>query len=122
MSAPGAVWRAEVALPLAALAIVYLVGWARLARRTPRRCRPRLMARLGFALGGVTAVAVALLGLHAAAHESFVSRFQHDPAGAKRLLATGEHPRDRGLVVPQHAAMTMTASLLLNLDETLSKE
>jgi cytochrome c oxidase assembly factor CtaG len=78
VSALGAAWRAEIALPLAALATVYLVGWTRLARRSPARCRPRLMARLALALGGVTAVAVALLGLHAAAHESFAAHMvQH---------------------------------------------
>jgi putative membrane protein len=78
VSALGAAWRAEIALPLAALAIIYLVGWTRLARRSPARCRPRLMARLALALGGVTAVAIALLGLHAAAHESFAAHMiQH---------------------------------------------
>lgn len=78
MSAPGAAWRAEIALPLACLALVYVVGWARLARRSPLRCRPRLMARLALAFGGVTAVAIALLGLHAAAHESFAAHMvQH---------------------------------------------
>jgi putative membrane protein len=71
-------WRAEVALPLAALAVLYLVGWTRLARRSPARCRGRLMARLALALAGVTAVAVALLGLHEAAHESFAAHMvQH---------------------------------------------
>ena len=78
MTAVAGAWRAEIALPLAALAIVYLVGWTRLASRCPARCRPRLMARLTLALGGVTAIAVALLGLHAAAHESFAAHMiQH---------------------------------------------
>jgi mono/diheme cytochrome c family protein len=56
------------------------------------------------------------------AHQSFLKGFQQDPKGAKRLLATGEGARDASLNVAEHAAMTMTASLLLNLDETLSKE
>jgi cytochrome c oxidase assembly factor CtaG len=71
-------WRVEIAGPLAAVAILYLVGWTRLARRSPARCRPRLIARLGLALAGLTILAVALLGLHEAAHESFAAHMlQH---------------------------------------------
>jgi cytochrome c oxidase assembly factor CtaG len=78
VSAVGGAWRAEIALPLAALATVYLVGWTRLCRRSPARCRPRLMGRLALALAGVTTLAVALLGFHAAAHESFAAHMlQH---------------------------------------------
>ena len=62
-----AAWRPEVALPLAALIVVYAVGWARLARRSPARLRGGLIARLALALGGLVAIAVALLGLHEAA-------------------------------------------------------
>jgi putative membrane protein len=71
-------WRAEIALPLVVLAVLYLAGWTRLTRRSPARCRRRLVARLALALTGVTAVAVALLGLHEAAHESFAAHMvQH---------------------------------------------
>ena len=71
-------WRLEVALPLLTAAIVYLVGWTELARRSPARCRPRLIARLALALAGVTAAAVALLALHDAAHQSFAAHMiQH---------------------------------------------
>jgi len=71
-------WRPEIALPLAVLAIAYLAGWTRLARRSPPRCHRRLVARLALALTGVTAAAVALLGLHGAAHESFAAHMlQH---------------------------------------------
>jgi cytochrome c oxidase assembly factor CtaG len=78
VSGVGLGWRAEIALPLAALTTVYLVGWTRLARRSPARCRPPLIARLALALGGLTAAAVALLGLHGAAHESFAAHMlQH---------------------------------------------
>jgi cytochrome c oxidase assembly factor CtaG len=78
VSALALTWRLEIALPLAVLAGVYLVGWTRLARRSPLRCRRRLAAGLALALAGVTAAAVALLGLHAAAHESFTAHMaQH---------------------------------------------
>ena len=78
MSVFDASWRAEIALPLVVLATVYLVGWTRLTRRMPARCRGRSMIRLALALAGLTAAAVALLGLHGAAHESFAAHMvQH---------------------------------------------
>jgi hypothetical protein len=56
------------------------------------------------------------------AHASFLKRFEQDDDGAIGLLGVGEKPRDESLDAVQHAAMTMTASLILNLDETLCKE
>lgn len=56
------------------------------------------------------------------AYRSFVERFQKSPQEAARFLSIGEKPRDESLDPVKHAAMTLTASLLLNLDETLSKE
>jgi cytochrome c oxidase assembly factor CtaG len=64
-------WRPDVVVALALLALAYGAGWARLARRSPARRRPALLARLALALAGVGALAVALLGLHEAAHASF---------------------------------------------------
>jgi cytochrome c oxidase assembly factor CtaG len=70
--------RVEVALPLLAVSVLYLTGWTRLALRSPARCRGRLAARLALAMAGLTAVAVALLGMHEAAHESFAAHMiQH---------------------------------------------
>jgi cytochrome c oxidase assembly factor CtaG len=65
-------WRPAVAVPLLVALVVWSVGWARLAGRSPARARPRLLGRLGLALAGLVALAVALLGLHAAAHERFL--------------------------------------------------
>lgn len=44
-----------------------------------------------------------------------------DPAAAEALLRVGEKPRDAKLDAADHAAMTIVANLLLNLDETLTK-
>jgi cytochrome c oxidase assembly factor CtaG len=78
VSALALTWRLEVAALLAAVAVVYLIGWTRLATRSPRRCRGRLIVRLALALAGLTAVATALLGLHEAAHASFAAHMvQH---------------------------------------------
>ena len=65
-------WRPEVALPLGLAMLTYALGWTRLARRSPARRHPALSARLALALGGLVVVAVALLGLHDAAHERFL--------------------------------------------------
>jgi hypothetical protein len=56
------------------------------------------------------------------AHGRFLEHFSKAPQAAKQLLATGENQRDKSLPLVEHAAMTMTASLILNLDETISKE
>ena len=49
-------------------------------------------------------------------------RYQTRPADAKRYLATGEHPRDESIDPPELAAFTAVASMLLNLDETITRE
>jgi cytochrome c oxidase assembly factor CtaG len=61
-----------------ALTALYAVGWTRLTRRSPVRVRRWLLGRLAVGMTGIVAVAVALLGLDAAAHESFVAHMvQH---------------------------------------------
>ena len=47
--------------------------------------------------------------------------FRLDPPGAKKLLAVGESPRDASLDTTDLAAWTTVASVLLNLDETITK-
>ena len=56
------------------------------------------------------------------AHSEFLRQYKHDKEAAKELLAVGEKTRDQQLDVSEHAAMTMVASLILNLDETVTKE
>jgi hypothetical protein len=50
------------------------------------------------------------------------AEFGSDPAAAARLLAVGESPRDPQLDPLEHAAWTAVCSVILNLDETLTKE
>ncbi len=56
------------------------------------------------------------------AYQVFQKRFNQDTKSAEALLKTGEKPRDATIPAGQHAAMTMTASIILNLDETITKE
>ena len=50
------------------------------------------------------------------------AHYAADPAAALKLLSIGESPRDQSLDPVQHAAFTGLCSLVLNLDEVLSKE
>lgn len=48
--------------------------------------------------------------------------FAREPEEAKKLIAVGESPADPSLAPPDLAAYTSVALLVLNLDETLTKE
>jgi hypothetical protein len=50
------------------------------------------------------------------------AQFVRDLPAARRLTAVGEAPRPAGLDPVEHAAWTAWCALILNLDETLSKE
>ncbi|MEO7275813.1 MAG: DUF1553 domain-containing protein [Vicinamibacterales bacterium] len=51
-----------------------------------------------------------------------LASFKKDPGAAARLLEVGESPRDRRLNPIEHAAWTTVASVILNLDETITKQ
>ena len=48
--------------------------------------------------------------------------FAADPKAARELSAIGEYARPESLAPGEHAAWTTLCLLILNLDETLSKE
>ncbi|MEO2032053.1 MAG: DUF1553 domain-containing protein [Planctomycetaceae bacterium] len=48
--------------------------------------------------------------------------FAENHAAAVKLLAVGESKRSQSLNVAEHAALTTVASIILNLDETITKE
>ena len=54
--------------------------------------------------------------------EWLTSEFERHPGQAKELLAVGESTRDESLSTAEHAAYTSLCSLLLNLDEALTRE
>ena len=51
-----------------------------------------------------------------------LAEFQSDLESAQQLLNVGESERDKTIDSAEHAAWTCIASLLLNLDETITKE
>ena len=52
----------------------------------------------------------------------YASDFRAEPELAQRLLDNGESQRDRELDVTRHAALTMVAQTIFNLDETITRE
>ena len=55
-------------------------------------------------------------------HADQLSHYKANPAEADKLLVIGASPRVEGLDSAEYGAMTMMANLLLNLDETITKE
>jgi hypothetical protein len=55
-------------------------------------------------------------------HEKQLRYFQENPAEAEKLLYHGHQVRDASLPTAEHAALTVVALTLLNLDETLNRE
>jgi hypothetical protein len=56
------------------------------------------------------------------AFSEFRDSYRGRASAAIELLSVGEKPRDKTLDPVRHAAMTMTASLMMNLDEAITKE
>ena len=56
------------------------------------------------------------------AYEDFHQQLSQDPAAARELLRCGEAPRNDQIDPDEHATMTLIASVILNLDETVTKQ
>ena len=54
--------------------------------------------------------------------DGHLERYQSDRAAALQLVSTGESPRDETLDIAELAAYQMVASLILNLDVTITKD
>jgi len=54
-------------------------------------------------------------------HDAQLAVYRADPAAAESLLKVGESPRDEKLDPSDLAAWTAVASVILNLDETITK-
>lgn len=91
---------------------------ARMMRHSDRE-RERLA--YGFRLVTARAPSSRELKLLSGSLDQFETKYQSNPEAARKLLTVGESPTDDKLEATEHAAYTMVASLLLNLDETLNK-
>ena len=56
------------------------------------------------------------------AHERLLTKYRQDKPAAEALLSAGEHPRAKELDVAEHATWTALCQMLLNLDETMTRE
>jgi len=54
--------------------------------------------------------------------QHYLDGFQTNPEAARKLASEGDSPRDEKLNVSELAAYTTVASLILNMDETVTKE
>ncbi len=81
-------------------------------------------ARLRFAFRSALAREPAPAELQAlkARYEKHLQRYQTDRDAAAKLVQTGLSPRPTGLDVAEHAAWTSVCNILLNLDETITRE
>ena len=61
-------------------------------------------------------------GVLLASFQHYLDDYQTHPEAARKLLSPGEAPRNEKLNVSELAAYTTVASLILNLDETVTKE
>ena len=53
--------------------------------------------------------------------DKYLARYQNDPAAAKAAVHNGESAPPANIPEPELAAWTLVANLLLNLDETVTK-
>jgi hypothetical protein len=56
------------------------------------------------------------------AYARYVASFRNNPQAAEKLLSVGESPHNTKLNAPELAALTMVMSVILNLDEVVTKE
>ena len=114
--------------PLQALDILNDVTYVEAARafaeRMMKDCGATPEARLAAAFQAATArrpspeeAAILLAGFH-----DQLARFRRDPVAANALVNSGESTRDPRLDPCELAAYTTMAQLILNLDETITKE
>jgi hypothetical protein len=114
--------------PLQALALmndVTFVEAARcLAQRVMREAGPTPEERLRRAFSLVLTRAPKPAELHVllSGFNDHLTRFRASPAAATSLVSAGESPREANLDVTELAAYSAVASLILNLDEAITKQ
>ncbi len=104
--------------------VTYVEAARRLAERMVTEGGTTPEARVAFAYRLATAhrprpdtQAVLVDGFH-----HHLDRYQADRSAALQLVSMGEHPRDETLDIVELASYTMVATLILNLDRTITKE
>jgi hypothetical protein len=120
--------RARTNTPLQALVLMndeqYVEASRNLAARMIKEGGDNPAAQLSFGFRVCTARVPTEheLSVLSKVHAEQLAHYQANPAEAEKLLVIGASPRPEGIDPATHAAMTMMANLLLNLDEAITKE
>jgi mono/diheme cytochrome c family protein len=104
--------------------VTYLEAARKLAERVMKERRTSAEERIVLAFRLVTArrPTAREVSLLQDALASYLSDYKGDPEAAGNYLSLGESPRDAELDVSELAAYSTLAGLILNLDETITKE
>jgi hypothetical protein len=119
--------RASTDTPLQALALLNDVTYVEAARKFAERMLTEgggtADLRITFAFRLATGRSPSADELHVlrSSLEKYTARFRQSPASASDFVSHGESPRNKSLDVVDLAAHTAMASVLLNMDETISK-
>jgi hypothetical protein len=119
--------RSRTNTPLQALVLMndptYLEAARKLAERTMVEGGDSIESRLTYAFRLVLSRKPSPIetDVLAKAYRQQRERYQHDPARAKSLITSGDSPQNKSLEETELAAWTAVMSLLLNLDEAITK-
>jgi hypothetical protein len=114
--------------PLQALTLMndvtYVEAARKLAERAIKEGGGTFQDRIAYAFRAMTArrPATEELEVLAASYRNYLDRFRSSPEAARKYLAHGESPRDESLDAAELAAHAAVCSLILNLDEVITKE
>jgi len=113
--------------PLQALALMNDVQFVEASRKFAERIMTAggktVAERITFAFRSCTArkPTAEEIAVIKSVYQSHLAEYRKDKPAALKLLSVGESERDGTLDVPELAAWTMVANLVLNLDETITK-
>jgi hypothetical protein len=120
--------RGRTNTPLQSLALLNDVTYVEAARKLAERMittggeTPESRIRFGFLLATLREPSEFELTTLREGYREYQSFYSENEDAAKGLLATGESAVDESLAADELAAMTSVASVLLNLDEVVTKE
>jgi hypothetical protein len=120
--------RSRTNTPLQALALLNEVTFVEAARALAQRMMTEGGSHVddrliwGFRLATSRSPDDAELAILRAGFERYLAKFQADPKAAQTLIATGESSLPEGVNPVELAAWTLTANVLLNLDEVVTRE
>jgi hypothetical protein len=120
--------RSRTNTPLQALALLNEVTYVESARKLAERMinegglTPESRITMGFKTTTGRPIKPHELSVLLNGLKADLARYSKDPADAKLLIANGQTKPDSKLAVDELAAYTLTANILLNLDEVVTRE